>query len=156
MQRFAIRISVALATFFIGSAAAYLPSVLRFDSASDTAAEREVLQVEAEYIRAHLERDVVALDNILAEDFSSFGGRVRKEHRLALLANPLFTISSLSTTDVHVRVSDDEAWISGKARMRASYKEREFARPSYEFARRYVKRQGQWQIIHMSFALTRR
>lgn len=152
MQRFALRISIALATFFIGSAAAYLPHVLRFDTASSSEAEREVLRVEAEYLRAHLERDVAALDRVLAEDFSSFGGRIKKEQRLALVANPLFSISSLSTSDVRVRVSGDEAWVSGKAQMKARFKDREFARPSYEFTRRYVKRQGQWQIISMSFS----
>ena len=150
---YAIRLSVALATFLFGVTAtnflsAFLPAT------SGGAAEREVSRVEREYVRAHLERDVATLDQVLAEDFSSFGGRVRKEHRMALLANPFFKVVSLSTGDVRVRVSGDEAWVTGKARMKGATRGREFESPPYEYTRRLTKRDGRWQIVHMKFSLS--
>ncbi|MCA1613378.1 MAG: nuclear transport factor 2 family protein [Acidobacteria bacterium] len=150
---YAIRLSAALATFLCGVTAtnflgAFLPA------ASDGAAGREVLRVEREYVRAHLERDVATLDQVLAEDFSSFGGRVRKEHRMALLANPFFKVVSLSTGDVRVRVSGGEAWVTGKARMTGATRGREFQSPPYEYTRRLTKRDGRWQIVHMKFSLS--
>src|ERR687894_1877245 len=99
--------------------------------ASMSSAEREVQDVEREYVRAHLERDVAALERLLADDFSSFRGRVRKEHRLAMLANPYFEIVSLSTENVEVEVSGDEARVSGKATLKGVLAGREFETPNY-------------------------
>ena len=105
--------------------------------ASNTADEAAVLRVENEYLRANRERDVEALDRVLSDDFTSFGGRVTKEHRLALLSNPFFVINSLETSDVKVNVSGDDAWVSGSARMSASFRGRDFTPPQYGFTRHY-------------------
>lgn len=153
MQQHAIRFAVALATFFAGVTAANLLSPL-FKTATAGPAEREVLSVEREYVRAHLERDLEALDRVLADDFSSFRGRVRKEHRMAMLANPLFKFVSLKTEDVRVGVEGDEAWVTGKARMKAESHGREFETPRYEYTRRLARRDGRWQIVHMKFSLS--
>ena len=150
---YALRLSAALATFLFGVTATNFLSAF-LPAATDGAAEREVLSVEREYVRAHLERDVAALDQVLAEDFSSFGGRVRKEHRMALLANPFFKVASLTTRDVRVSVSGDEARVTGKARMRGASRGGEFESPPYEYARRLVRREGRWQIVHMKFSLS--
>ena len=149
MKRHAIRLSVAAVTFLAGTFAANFSNALRPGEA-----KREVLRVEREYVKAHLDADVAALDRVLAEDFSSFGGRVRKEHRLALLASPFFKVVSLKTRDVRVRLNGGEAWVSGKASMRGSLRGREFESPNYKFARRFVKRDGRWQIVHMKFRPT--
>src|SRR5918997_2253684 len=94
--------------------------------ASLSSAEREVQDVEREYVRAHLERDVAALERLLADDFTSFRGKVRKEHGLAMLANPYFKIVSLETKDGEVRVGGDEARVSGRETVKASLAGREF------------------------------
>ena len=101
MQRYAVRLSAALVAFLVGTASSSLWN--GFGPARGT--EREVREVEREYVSAHLERDVAALERLLADDFSSFRGRVRKEHRLAMLANPHFKIVALTTKDVEVSVS---------------------------------------------------
>ena len=151
MQRHAIRLTVALATFLVGLTSTNVLNALRTGTAS---AEREVLSVEREYVRAHLERDVAALERLLSDDFSSFRGRVRKEHRLAMLANPYFEIVSLSTENVEVKVSGDEARVSGKATLKGVLAGREFETPNYRYARRLAKRDGRWQITHMRFRPT--
>jgi hypothetical protein len=150
MQRQAIRLSVAAITFLVGLAANNLLGAFRADARpGDT---REVLAVESEYVRAHLERDVEALDRVLADDFSSFGGRVRKGHRLAILADPNFRVVTLETSGVVVTVEGDSARVSGRARLRAGWRGREMDFPTYEFKRRLARRDGRWQIVQMEFA----
>ena len=149
----ATRLPVALVTFFVGIAAANLGArIWPGTNAAHSADERAVLEVEREYIRAHTERDVAALERVLADDFTSFGGRVKKEQRLALLANPLFVITSLETDDVSVSVAGDEAWVGGKARMSGSFRGRDYTTPRYRFTRRYVRRDGRWQIVSCAFS----
>jgi ketosteroid isomerase-like protein len=152
MQRYAVRLSAALVAFLVGTASSSLMGAL--SPASVSGVEREVLDVEREYVRAHLERDVAALERLLSDDFSSFRGRVRKEHRLAMLANPYFRIDSLSTRGVEVSVSGDGATVSGTASMKGSLTGREFETPNYKFTRRLTKRNGRWQITHMRFRPT--
>ena len=146
------RLPVALLTFVVGITTANLSARLWPVASSSAADERAVLEVEREYIRAHTEGDVAALDRVLGDDFTSFGGRVTKAYRLALLSNPYFVVTSLATDDVSVRVSGDEAWVSGKARMSASYRDRDFTTPPYRFTRRYERRDGRWQIVSCEFS----
>jgi hypothetical protein len=66
MQRYAARLSVALVTFLLGTASSSLMSA--FGPAPAGGAEREVLEVEREYVRAHMERDVAALERLLSDE----------------------------------------------------------------------------------------
>ena len=151
MRYFATRIPAALITFFVGVALS--GAVGQFYEAG-SADERAVLAVEREYLRAHVERDVSALDRVLADDFSMLGGKVRKEHRLALLSNPLFKVTSLKTEGVNVvMVSRREALLTGAAKMSGSFRGREFTSPRYGFTRRYEKRGGRWQVVSCEFSL---
>jgi len=148
----ATRLPVALITFFIGITTANLTAHLWPSAAARTADEQAVLEVEREYIRANAERDVAALDRVLADDFTSFGGRIRKGQRLAMLANPYFVITSIKTDGVGVSVRGDEAWVSGRAQMSGSFRGSEFTTPRYEFTRRYERRDGRWQIVSCAFS----
>ena len=151
MRYLATRLPAALITFVVGVALSGFGGQL-FGSAS--ADERAVLAVEREYIRAHVERDVPALDRVLADDFSMLGGRVKKEHRLALLSNPFFKVTSLQTDGVNVIViSKREALLTGAAKMSGSFRGREFSTPRYGFTRRYEKRGGRWQVVSCEFSL---
>ena len=154
MQHYAIRISAAVLTFVVGVTAAGLVNLPRYVTTSYSGVEQEVMEAEGKYIKAHLERDIEALDRTLADDFTSFGGRVKKSHRIALLANPDYTVLSLSTQDVSVQVKGDEAWVTGKAKMKSRFKARERISPNYEFTRRYEKREGQWQVVSLAVSQT--
>ena len=149
MRRIATRLPAALLTFVIGVASAGLAG----DVWPGTADERAVLAVEREYIRAHVERDVAALDRVLADDFSMFNGKVTKEHRLALLSNPFFVITSLKTEDVNVVVSGKEAWVTGTETLAGRFRKREFSTPRYGFTRKYEKRGGRWQLVSCELGL---
>lgn len=149
MRYFATRIPAALITFVLGVVATNLPGYV-WAGSSD---ERAVLAVEHEYVRAHVESDVKALDRVLADDFSMFGGKVRKEHRLALLSNPFFDITALKTDDVQVVVSDGQALVTGTARLTGSIRGREINTPRYGYTRHLEKRNGRWQIVSCEITL---
>ena len=149
MRYYATRIPAALITFVLGIASANLAAYV-WGASSD---ERDVLAVEREYVRAHVERDVAALDRVLADDFSMFGGRVTKEHRLALIANPLFNVTSLKTSDVQVVVNGREAILTGTARLSGGFRGREFTTPRYGYTRHLEKRGGRWQIVTCEFTV---
>ena len=155
MRLQAVRLLVSLSTFLLGIAATNLFGFLPFSKTSYAGAEQDVMKVEQQYVRAHLERDVVALEQVLADDFTSFRGRVKKEHRLAMLANPLFTVTSFSTEDVSVAVEGDEAWVRGHARLSGSFHNREFTTPRYRYTRRLELRDGRWQIVQCKFSFRR-
>ena len=152
MRHIATRLPVAIVTFVVGITVSSLTANLWPSAVSHTGEERAVLEVEREYIRAHTERDVAALDRVLADDFTSFGGRVNKERKLALLSNPLFVVTSLETDDVSVSVRGSEAWVSGNARLSGSFRGRDFTTPTYQFTRRYEMREGRWQITSCAFS----
>jgi ketosteroid isomerase-like protein len=149
MRYFATRIPAALITFVLGVASSGLAGYVGLGSSD----ERAVLAVEREYVRAHVERDVEALDRVLADDFSMFGGRVTKEHRLALISSRLFTVNSLKTSDVQVVVDGGHAVLTGRARLSGSFRGREFNTPRYGYTRHLVKRDGRWQIVSCEFTL---
>ena len=149
MRYYATRIPAALITFLVGVASANLLGYVWAGSSDESA----VLAVEREYVRAHLERDVKALDRVLADDFSMFGGRITKQHRLALISNPLFAVTSLKTEGVQVVVNGSEAFVTGTARLSGSFRGREFNTPRYGYTRHLVKRGGRWQIVSCEFTL---
>ena len=149
MRKIATRLPAALLTFVIGVASAGLGA----DVWPGTSDERAVLAVEREYIRANVERDVAALERVLADDFSMFHGRVNKERRLAFLANPFFVITSLKTDDVNVVVSGREAWVTGTETVSWRFREREFSTPRHGFTRKYEKRGGRWQMVSCELGL---
>lgn len=154
MRYLATRLPAALITFALGITVANLAAYVWPGAASYTSDERAVLAVEREYVRAHTERDVAALERVLADDFTSFRGRVTKEHRLAMLANPFFTVTSLETKDVTVSVRGAEARVSGKAKMAGSFRGHDYSTPQYGYSRRYERREGRWQIVSCEFSFS--
>jgi ketosteroid isomerase-like protein len=150
MKYHAARLPVALLTFFLGVTAAGAWAGMDAEGRD----ERAVLAVEREYVRAHIERDVAALERVLADDFTSFGGRVNKGHRLALLSNPFFKITALKTDGVEVAVRGHEATVSGRAKMTSSFRGREFTTPWYEYTRHYERRGGRWLIVSCEFSVS--
>ena len=162
MPHYAVRLSAAVVTFLFGIATAYVPNILTTShsgTAPDAEAVREVLSVEREYIRAHLERDVAALDDILTDDFvigPAMGRVFGQETRLALVANPSVRFLSINTEDVRVSVNGDEAEVTGRARVHGLRRGREFTTPAYSFTRSYQRRDGRWQIRYVIVAYEHR
>lgn len=162
MQRNIIYLFVSIATFLIGTIIASpwraADQPIATYPASYTAAEQELLSVERGYLNAHIDRDVAALDSILADDFTMTHRRGRvsdKAARLALLEDSDFTFVNIDTFDVDVHVNGDEGVVTGRAVVTGRWEEREFRSPPYRFMRRYEKRDGRWQIVLVQFGPSR-
>ena len=149
MRYYATRIPAALITFVLGVASANLVGYVWAGSSE----ERAVRAVEREYVRAHVERDVAALDRVLADDFTMFRGTVTKEQRLAWLSNPFVRITALDTDDVQVVVDGGHAIVTGTARLSGRFRRREFTTPRYGYTRHLEKRGGRWQIVSVAFTV---
>ncbi len=151
MKHHAFRLVVALVTFAIGLISTTLLPGSRFNAVSNGKVEQEVLQVEREYIQAHLNRDTAALDNILADEFT-FRSRRRietKAQRLALLESPGFGFEAIKTSNVEVEVNGDSAKVTGEAYTVSFHYDLESTSPVYRFNRQYEKRDGRWQIVRV-------
>jgi ketosteroid isomerase-like protein len=159
MCRNIIYLFVSLATFFIGvTVASPWSAEPRHLAALHSSAEEELLSVERKYLDAHIQRDVAALDSVLADDFvvvHRFGRIGDKAERLALVDNPDFTFLAVDTSDVDVFVNGDEGMVTGLAIVRGRYADHEFLSPQYRYTRKYEKREGRWQIVSVQFGQNR-
>jgi ketosteroid isomerase-like protein len=151
MQHHIIRLSVSLVTFIIGlSLSAVWPSTHYLDTSANSEVKREISKLEREYLDAHLRRDAVALDRILADDFTfrHRGSMIAdKAERLALIENPDFAFLSIDTDAVDIEVDGGRAYVTGRAVARGRYRDRRFVSPPYMYLRVYEKREGRWQMV---------
>lgn len=150
MLRYGIRLSVSIVTFFFGLALSFVPSFLSSEAPRVSGYEREVLEANQHYLDAHIQRDVAALDVLLADDFT-IGGRfdrsTGKAQRLALLTNSDFSFIDINSRDTHVTASENYGEVSGYAVLRGSYAGQDYASPPYRYTRRFERRDGRWQIV---------
>jgi ketosteroid isomerase-like protein len=149
MKHLAIRVVVSLLTFAIGIASATLLNPLRSNAGSNSADEQAVLQVERQYIRAHLNADTATLEKIVADDFtiSSRWAFEDKAERQALLENTNFAFEAINTENVEVEINGDKAVLTGKASIESREGDIAVRSPLYNFTGIYEKRQGRWQIV---------
>lgn len=149
MQRFTVRFVAALITFLIGLTTNTVLTGYWPTGSPGSEVEQEVLSVEQQYKKAHVQSDVKALSHILADDFTlTYGGRfTTKAERLALIGSSHFKFESIDTRGVQVRVNGDNALVSGQAIVEGWHRGRAYNSPWYGFVREYEKRQGQWQVV---------
>lgn len=152
MKHLAFRLGVSLFTFVIGIALSALFPNSRQHTGANTQDERAVLQMEHEYIEAHLNGDTETLDKILADDFAIVTRRrvVTKAERLAQLSDPDFAFVAINTDDVDVEVNGDRAVVTGEAYTQTLQYDREYTSRVYSFARNYEKHDGRWQIVSVN------
>jgi hypothetical protein len=150
MLRHGIRLSVSVVTFIIGLALSFAPSLFSSDAPKASAFEREVLEANQQYLDAHINRDVAALDRLLADDFfigGRFGMGASKAQRLALLGDSDFSFIDINSRDTRVTASENYGEVSGYAVLRGGYAGREYTSPPYHYVRRFERREGRWQVV---------
>lgn len=150
MLRYAIRISVSVATFLLGLALSFAPALLSSGSPGRGAAEGEILEANRAYLEAHMSRDVAALDWLLADEFvivGQFGRVTSKAQRLALLTSSDFSFVNIDSRDTRVTASGDAGEVSGEAVLTGSQMGREYTSPPYRYTRRFERRDGRWQLV---------
>lgn len=158
MQRHLIRLGVSAVTFILGIVFAAAPSLFRTSPAPRGASEREVLRANQAYLDAHMNRDLAALDAILADDFTvagRYGVLTGKARRLALVADSDVTFVSIDCYNTRVWAADDAGEVSGQATVLSRYRGEEYVSPPYSFIRRFERRDGRWQVVSVSFAPAR-
>lgn len=149
MLRHAIRLSVSVATFIFGLALSAVPSLFASGAIPANALERQVIDANQEYLEAYTRRDVDALDQLLAEEFTVKGRHGRydsKSRRLASVADSDLEYITVESVSENVTADDTEGSVSGHAVVRGVYAGREFSSPPYRFTRRFVMREGRWQL----------
>ena len=149
-MRYAIRLSVSVATFIFGLALSAVPSLWSSEAPRTDSFEREVLNANREYLEAYGRRDVDALDRLLADEFtirSRYGRYESKARRLATVASPDLEYISVESVNNSVNADENAGEVSGRAVVRGSYSGREFTSPPYRFTRKFERRDGRWQLI---------
>jgi hypothetical protein len=100
----------------------------------------DVMKIDEAYRLAKLNRDVTALEAILADEFNETnqnGNSRNKAQTLELWKT--FTISSLTTDTSQVRVAGDAAMVIGT--------QTENGTERMLFTRVYARRSGRWQLL---------
>lgn len=149
MNHLAIRLVVSLLTFAIGIASATLLSPFRSETVSNDTDKQAILEVERQYIRAHLSADTAALEKILADDFTirNRWSSENKAERLARLEGAELAFEVIDTENVQVKIDGERAILTGEAFIESRQADMALRSSTYAFKRIYEKRQGRWQVV---------
>jgi hypothetical protein len=153
MLRYGIRLSVAVATFLISLAlsATPAPPPSGANAWAGNVSAREVLEANREYLEAHMNGDVAALDRLLADDFTigrrDGRGSSTKSQRLSMVSDSELTFWYTDRSEPLVTAGENVGKVTGLAVVHGSYMGREFASSPYHYLRKFEKRDGRWQVV---------
>lgn len=111
--------------------------------------EEKIEQLEYELVGAFLNRDVNALERILADEFiitDPHGPSFTKEQYLADLEAERVTFKSLAIDEIEVRVIDNTAVVTGKATADGRSQDGLY-KGQYSFMDVYLRKRSGWQAI---------
>jgi len=114
----------------------------------DLEGEQELRRANQEWARALAERDRVALNQIMADDFTfahPFEGDDKWQFIEDVAAGEV-RVESLEATNATVRAFGDTGVVFGSETANWHYGNRDLSGP-YRFVRVYARRQGRWQIV---------
>ena len=126
--------------FAYSAAFATVALLLAGTASAQSRAEQEIQKAEETYRLAKLHQDIPTLDRILADSFNETnqnGNSRNKAETLDLWKS--FSISSLTTDSMEIRIFDNTAMVLGK--------QTEDGGEHMLFTRVYVNRYGQWQLL---------
>ena len=155
MLRYGVRLSVSIATFFLGLALSFVPSPFSSEAPGRAAFEREVLEANRAYLEAHINRDVSTLDSLLAEEFvigGQFGGVTTRAQRLALLSDSNFSFVDIDSRDTRVTATENAGEVAGYAVLTGGYLGQEPTSHPYRYVRRFERRDGRWQVVSVDIS----
>lgn len=122
------------------AALATLALLLTGTAAAQSPAEQEIKKAEETYGLAKLNRDIPALERVLADSFNETnqnGNSRNKAETLDLWKS--FSISSLTTDSMEIRIFDNTVMVLGE--------QTEDGSGHMLFTRVYVNRYGEWQLL---------
>ncbi len=110
--------------------------------------EQELRQLNDEWVKALVRRDVVTLDRIMADDFVfayPLEGDDKAQFIDDVLSGDLF-VEHLSRENIGVRIWGQTAVITGRDSAKWIYKGREFS-GHYKIIHVYSQRDNNWQLV---------
>jgi ketosteroid isomerase-like protein len=125
------------------------PSVIATPVENVENVEEVVAQLEKDWVAAIVNKDVAALDGLLAADFngtSPTGATFPKSEAIAELKNGTYTVESMVMDEVSVNVygSSAVAFTSQQEKSKVNGKDNS---GHYHFTNVWVKRDGKWQVV---------
>lgn len=111
--------------------------------------EDEVMRIESELVDAYLNRDITALELILADEFiitDPNGPSFTREQYLADLAAERVSFKFLVIDEIDVRVVDGTAVVTGKATADGRSPDGTY-KGQYTFMDVYLKKSSGWKAI---------
>ena len=118
----------------------------------------EVRQFECAWGDAYIRRDVSALEQIMADDYTftdPLGGVTDKQQNLDYISSGLFRIEDTHSRDVRVRIYGETAVVTALSIFKASYKGVR-VRGRYQYTDVLVRRQGRWYAVASQATLAER
>lgn len=110
---------------------------------------QEVIQTEREWVEAHRQLDLVNLERLMADDYTSIqpdGTVIGKEEDLASYRSLTRRWEFADSDQYHVRLYGDTAILIGRWRAKGVNAGQHFDY-SARFTSVYVKREGHWQMV---------
>jgi ketosteroid isomerase-like protein len=119
-----------------------------------TQAEEQVLERGQEWATAELHGDMIALDQMLADEFIGIGPRgfmLTKEQWLARFRSGDVRYDSFTWDDVRVRVYGDAAVATGRQSQQGKYKDQEIA-GQFRAMLVFVQQEGRWVLAALQLS----
>lgn len=120
--------------------------------------EQEVRRFEYDWGVAYLRRDMMALEQILADEYTfidPLGEISDKRENLAHIRTGACVIENTESSDIRVRVYDHTAVVTARSTFKARYKGFGF-RGECQYTDILVKRDGRWHAVASHATLARR
>jgi uncharacterized protein (TIGR02246 family) len=118
-------------------------------AAANESDRKELERLEAEWNRAHVRGDAVALERIFADDLVVIvpGMQVMtKADSLGMFRSGRMTFERYETSDTRIRTYDDTAIVTGRLR-RTRVVAGATADDDWRFTKVYRRRDGRWQVV---------
>ena len=116
---------------------------------AQSAAESEIRALNDQVAQMQVRHDVATASRLLGDEyiFSQADGQVtNKAENLAVIGSADFVCTSLTTSNVDVRVYGETAVVVGQLSMKATFKGEDVG-GNFRYTDIWVRRQGQWQNV---------
>jgi ketosteroid isomerase-like protein len=125
---------------------------------ADRRAETEIRQLEIEWGTAYLQRDMAALDRIMAVNYiftNPLGEVSNKAQNLTAIKSNHVRFESTESDDVQVYIHGDTAVVTARSRFKGSYKGWGIG-GRYQYTDVFVKQNGHWRAVASQVTLVGR
>jgi len=157
MKRFFATLALAVVSTFLAACTQNAapvtepsPVVTASPTADDSAAtEEDIIKFERDWVAAIVNKDVAALERILAEDFvgtSVRGETFRKAQAIEDIKKGAYVVQSMNMDEVSANVYGDAAVAFTSQEEKSAY-DGVNSSGHFHFTNTWIKRNGSWQVV---------